>query len=176
MVPGINGEQHSENQQPEIAQFAQHRGYKITRTFTVDDSAWKNGTGGALYTAELKKLMDAAHRGEFRVLITWSLDRITRRGVEDALRLIRQLRERGCTLVSVREPWLNGSPEITDILVSFAAWAAQQESQRRSERIRAGVARRKAAGLPVGRVAGATDKHPRRRSGYVARWERARSA
>ena len=40
------------------------------------------------------------------------LDRITRKGAEDALRLIRQFRERGCTIVSIQEPWLNGSPEI----------------------------------------------------------------
>jgi len=49
---------------------------------------------------------------------------------------------------------------------------AQQESARRSERIRAGLERRRAAGKPVGRQPGATDKTQRKRSGYVARWER----
>lgn len=45
----------------------------------------------------------------------------------------------------------------------------------RSESIRAGLARRKAAGEPVGRQPGATDKQPRRRSGYIRRWERERA-
>jgi hypothetical protein len=45
------------------------------------------------------------------VLIVWSLDRIVRLGAEDALRIFRQFRERGCVLVSVKESWLNGSPE-----------------------------------------------------------------
>jgi len=54
------------------------------------------------------------------------------------------------------------------------AWVARMESQRRSERVRAGLARRRAQGLPVGRQPGAKDTRPRKRSGYVARWERAR--
>lgn len=60
------------------------------------------------------------------------------------------------------------------MLVAFAGWMAQQESARRSERIRAGLARRRAEGKPVGRQAGAADKKLRKRSGYVARWERER--
>ncbi len=58
--------------------------------------------------------------------------------------------------------------------MAFAGWMAQQESARRSERIRAGLERRRAEGKPVGRQAGATDKSQRRRSGYVARRERER--
>ncbi|HYS33901.1 MAG TPA: recombinase family protein [Streptosporangiaceae bacterium] len=110
-------------------------------------------------------------RALFSVLVVWALDRITREGAEGALRLIRQLRECGCTLVSGLEPWLTGSPEVQDVPVAFAGWLARQESDRRSERIRAGLARRKAEGKPVGRVQGAADRAPRRRSGYVAAWE-----
>jgi DNA invertase Pin-like site-specific DNA recombinase len=78
------------------------------------------------------------------------------------------------TVVSVKESWLTGAPEIQDVLVAFAGWMAQQESARRSERIRAGLARRKAQGKPVGRQPGAKDKGNRKRSGYLARWERER--
>ena len=108
---------------------------------------------------------------EVSVLIVWALDRITREGAEGALRLIRQLRERGCVLVSVQESWLNGSSEVQDILVAFAGWMAQQESARRSARIKAGLAKRKAEGKPVGRARGAGARKPRKRSGYVAAWE-----
>ncbi len=37
--------------------------------------------------------------------------------------------------------------------------------------MKAGLERRKAEGLPVGRQPGAMDKTPRRRSGYVAAYE-----
>lgn len=60
------------------------------------------------------------------------------------------------------------------MLVAFAGWMAQQESSRRSERIRAGLERRRAEGKPVGRQPGSTDNKPRRRSGYVASWESGR--
>jgi len=53
---------------------------------------------------------------------------------------------------------------------------AKMESDRRSERIKAGLARRHAEGKPVRRQPGAADKKPRKRSGYVARWERERTA
>ena len=106
------------------------------------------------------------------MLIVWALDRMTRDGAEGALRILRQFRERGCTVVSVQESWLNGSPEVQDILVAFAGWAAKQESDRKSARIKAGLARRRdVEGLPVGgRVPGARDKKPRRTTGCAAAW------
>jgi hypothetical protein len=56
-------------------------------------------------------------------------------------------------------------------LVAFAGWMAQQESKRRSDRIKTGLNRCRAQGKPVGRQPGAADKKPRKRAGYVASWE-----
>lgn len=50
------------------------------------------------------------------------------------------------------------------MLVAFTGWTAQQESQRRSDCIRAGLARRRAEGRHVGRQPGSTDKKPRKRA------------
>lgn len=168
------GHQDSDNQVPDVERFASHHGYAIAERYVVSDTAWKNG-GGAEYKRTLGRALDDAHAGKFGVLIVWALDRIVREGAEDALRIFRQFRQRGCIVVSVKESWLNGSPEVQDILIAFAGWMAEQESRRRSERIRAGLARRRAEGLPVGRQLGAADKKQRRRSGYVARWERERT-
>lgn len=167
-------EQHSGNQLPDIEQFAAHHGYRITETYALDDSAWNGGKDNGEYRAALQRALDDAWRGKFSVLIVWALDRLTRGGAEDALRLIRQFRERGCVILSIKESWLNGSAEVQDVLVAFAGWMAQQESDRRSARIKAGLARRKADELPIGRQPGAKDKTKRRRSGYVARYERER--
>jgi DNA invertase Pin-like site-specific DNA recombinase len=112
------------------------------------------------------------------VLIVWALDRLTRGGAEDTLRLIRQFRERGCIIVSIQETWLNGNPEIQEVLVAFAGWMAQQESARRSARIKAGLERCKAEGKPVGGAASkrGKDRKPRRRDGYLAAWEKRKAA
>jgi putative DNA-invertase from lambdoid prophage Rac len=172
------GHQDVGNQVPDVERFTAHHGYDVTATYTTSDSAYKNG-GGKDYKAALQQALDDAHAGKFRVLVVWALDRIVRdeeSGAEAALRIIRQFRQRGVQVVSVRESWLNGSPEVQDVLVAFAGWMAQMESRRKSERIRAGLARRAAEGKPVGRQPGAADKRPRKRSGYVARWERERAA
>jgi putative DNA-invertase from lambdoid prophage Rac len=165
------GHQDTDNQVPDVERFAAHHGHAITARYEVSESAWNGGKDGGEYKRTLKQALDDAHAGKFSVLIVWALDRITREGAEGALRIIRQFRERGCIVVSVKESWLNGAPEIQDVLVAFAGWMAQQESARRSERIKAGLERRRAEGKPVGRVVGARDKTRRKRAGYVASWE-----
>lgn len=168
------GHQDADNQQPDIERFVDHHGHRIVATYQVAESAWHGGKDGGTYRATLQQALDDAHQGRYTLLVVWALDRVTREGAEGALRIIRQFRDRGCAVVSVRESWLNGSPDVQDVLVAFAGWMAQQESARRSERIKAGLARRKAQGLPVGRQNGARDRKPRRRSGYVARWDAVR--
>ena len=81
-----------------------------------------------------------------------------------------QFADRGVTVWSLRESWTETSyPHVRELIAAIMAWVARMESERRSDRVRAGLARRKAAGLPVGRQPGAKDKARRRRSGYVAR-------
>ena len=165
------GHQTDENQVPDTEAFAAHHRYRVTARYQVSESAWNGGKDGGEYRATLQRALDDAWAGKFSILIIWALDRITREGAEGALRVIRQFRERGCTIVSVKESWLNGSSAVQDVLVAFAGWMAEQESRRRSERIKAGLDRRRAEGKPVGRQPGAADRKPRRRAGYVATWE-----
>jgi DNA invertase Pin-like site-specific DNA recombinase len=166
------GHQDTDNQVPDVEAFATHRAYELARTYQVSDSAWKNG-GGSEYKKLLEQALTDAHQGKFKVLIVWSLDRIVRAGAEDALRIFRQFHERGVIVLSVKEDWLNGSPEVQEILIAFAGWMARRESERRSERIKAGIARRQAQdpAFRPGRRTGSKDTKPRRRSGYVKAWE-----
>ena len=164
----------TDNQVPDLERFAKHHGYEIVERYEVSESAWNGGKQGGTYKATLQRALDEAWQGRFDVLVVWALDRITREGAEGALRILRRFRERGCTVVSVQESWLNGSPEVQDVLVAFAGWMAEQESRRRSERIKTGLARRKAAGLPVGGAVShrGKDRKPRRTDGYEQAWAR----
>ena len=58
--------------------------------------------------------------------------------------------------------------------MAFAGWMAEQESSRRSERIRAGLARRRAEGKPVGGAVSkrGKDRRPRKTEGYSKAWDR----
>jgi DNA invertase Pin-like site-specific DNA recombinase len=150
------------NQLPAMKDFAAHHGHVVKQVYRLQDaSAYKDEHRNLINLA----LADA-YRGEFKVLIVWAIDRISRGGIEDVFTLYRQFRERGVTLVSVQEPWLNGSDATVELLTAIAAWVAHQESVRRSERIKAGLAQRREKGLPVGgRVPGAKDRKPRQRRG-----------
>jgi DNA invertase Pin-like site-specific DNA recombinase len=165
--------QDAANQLPEIERFCAHHGYDVVERYEVSESAWNGGRDGGAYQQTLKRAQDDAWAGRFTFLIVWSLDRISRGGAEDVLRIVRTFRERRCSLVSIRESWLNGSPEIQDVLISFAGWMAQQESKRRSERIRAAITAKKLAGTWTGRGA---DHRKRRTSGYFAREQRRRES
>jgi DNA invertase Pin-like site-specific DNA recombinase len=174
-LPVSTGHQDSDNQVPDVERFAVQHGFTVAETYQLSEVAWNGGRDHGEYRATLQQAMDDAWQGKFSVLIIWALDRITREGAEGALHILRQFRERGCTVLSVQEPWLNGSPEVQDILVAFAGWAVRQESDRKSARIKAGLARRKAEGKPVGgRKPGSKDIRPRKTDGYVAAWERRR--
>ena len=159
---------------PDLERFADHHSYQIVQRFQLSESAWNGGKDGGEYQRALRTALDDAWQGKFSVLIVWALDRITREGAEGALRILRQFRERGCTVVSVKESWLTGSPEVQDVLVAFAGWMAEQESRRRSERIRAGLERRKSLGLPIGGAASRRGKDLKQRQtdGYRQAWAR----
>ncbi len=165
------GHQETDNQVPDVERFVTHHGYEVMCRYEVIESRWNGGKDGGEYRMTLKQALDDAHQGKFSVIVVWALDRITREGAEGALRVIRQFAQRGCKVLSVKESWLNAAPEVQDVLVAFAGWMAQQESKRRSDRIKTGLDRRRVVGKPVGRQPGAVDKKPRKRAGYVASWE-----
>jgi DNA invertase Pin-like site-specific DNA recombinase len=145
-------DQHTENQLAQLRAWAQARGLEVTDEFVTEDSAWQSGNGkGEQFDKARKALIDGARLGKYGVVLVWAIDRLSRKGIEDTLAIMRRLYSCGADIWSHQEGWLEtAEPHMRELLVSFMAWMAAQESARRSERIRAGLARRRAAGLPVG--------------------------
>jgi DNA invertase Pin-like site-specific DNA recombinase len=168
-------EQHAANQLDVLRAEAAKRGLDVVAEFVTEDSAWQasNGKGkGAEFDRQRRALLDGAHRGQYQVVLIWALDRLSRKGIADTGNVVRQLTAAGCEIWSHQESWMQTTdPHTRELIIAIMAWLAEMESARRSERIKAGLARRRAEGLPVGRQAGAADKRRRRRSGYVAAWE-----
>ncbi len=165
-------DQESANQLAELRSWAERRELEVAAEYVLDGaSAW---TGK--HREQLHQALDDARLGRYDVLLVWALDRLSREGIEATLSAMRKFAYRGVAVWSLRESWTETSdPHVRELITAIMAWVAQMESQRRSERTRAGLARRKAEGLPVGRQPGARDTRPRKRSGYVARWEREQS-
>ena len=166
--------QEVDNQLPDIERLCRHRSLTITRRYVLSDVSASNGA----HREMLARMLADAHSGHFNVLVVWAADRLSRGGIEELLRIIRELRERNVALISIKEPWLSGSDATTELLAAIAAWVAEQESKRRSERVKAGLARRRAQGKPIGGAVSkrGKDKRKRRTDGYVAAWQRRKAA
>lgn len=170
-------DQHTENQLDQLRAWAERRGLEVVQEFVTEDSAWqgsKPGNGkGAQFDKARNELINGARLGHYQVVLIWALDRLSRRGIEDTLATLRRLAECEADVWSLQEDWLRTSdPRMRELLVGFFGWMAQQESQRRSERIKAGLARRKAEGKQVGgRKPGSKDRRRRDTDGYSKAWE-----
>lgn len=158
-------EQNASNQLPAIEAYCAKHTLRIVQSYEEDATAWKNG-----HQRELKRLLEDAARRRFDVLVIWALNRLSREGPLAVLQLIHKLKSYGVRVISYQEPWLDSSPAMADVLIALLAWVAKYESDRRSERIKAGLARRKRNGGHLGRKPGAKDVKKRDRSGYYARW------
>jgi len=165
-------EQETANQYGELRHWAERKGFEITREYTFEVSA---SNGSVKHREMLNRAISDARLGHFEVMLVWALDRVSREGVEATLAILRRFAGHGAAVWSLKEPWTEtADPRMAELLASLYAWMAAEESRRRSERTRAGLERRRGDGKPVGRQPGAKDRVPRRRSGYVARWERQR--
>jgi putative DNA-invertase from lambdoid prophage Rac len=150
--------QSTENQIPVLEQWAQQRGFKIVKVYEEEESAWKAG-----HQRQLANLLKDARKRKFQVVLVWALDRLSREGALAILTLVQKLALHGVKVISYQESWTEAPGEMAELLYALTGWVARMESQRRSERTKAGLARIKAQGKRLGRPPGSKDKRKRRR-------------
>jgi len=141
------GKQDTENQAAQLRDFAQKQGWTITQEFTDVVS----GTKDERQRPQFKRMFDSASRREFDLVLFWALDRFSREGVLPTLHHLQRLDAYGVAWRSFTEQYLDSTGIFKDAVISIMATIAKQENIRRSERIRAGLARTKAAGTKLGR-------------------------
>jgi putative DNA-invertase from lambdoid prophage Rac len=159
--------QHPENQQPPLEAFVANRGWEITQRYEVQASAYKGD-----HQKLLSQVYQDAGLGKFQVLLVWALDRLDRGGALATLQIVDWLGKAGVQVISLQEPWTEVAGELRELLLALTGWVARMESQRRSERTKAGLARAVSQGKTLGRPKGSKDGKRRRRSGYYRRWAR----
>lgn len=160
------GEQDTENQNIALRELAQRRSLDIVEIYEEAESAWKAG-----HQREMARLLRDAQRGHFQVVLIWALDRLSREGALAILTLIHRLGRYGVKVLSYQEPWTEAPGELAEILYAIAGWAARMESQRLSERTKAGLVRAANRGRYPGRPKGSKDKKRRKkRSPKIPAW------
>lgn len=88
---------------------------------------------------------------KYDILLVWALDRLSRGGAAAILNLVDTFKASGVKVVSLQESWMEAPGAIGEILYSITGWVARMESERRSERTKAGLAR---AGPGAARIEG----------------------
>jgi len=84
------------------------------------------------------------------------------------LSLVQKLSTCEVKVLSYQESWTEAPGELAELPYALTGWVAKMESQRRSERTKAGLARVKAQGKRLGRPPGSKDRRKRKRRQWFA--------
>lgn len=159
-------EQDTANQIQALTAWAESKGYVIAKVYQEAESAWRDG-----HQRELARLRQDAARGRFDILLVWALDRLSREGPLKVLSLVQWFGAHGVKLMSYQEPWTWTDGPMTELLYSLTAWVAKYESERRSERTLAGLARARVQAKGKLMTRGPDKKKRKRRSPRAPIWE-----
>lgn len=162
-------EQTVKNQLSALEKWISDRGHELVEVYQEQESAWKSG-----HQKELARLMADCRNGrrKFDVLLVWALDRLSREGAATILNLVDTLKAHGVRVISYQESWTEAPGAIGEVLYAIAGWVARMESERRSERTKAGLVRAIKEGKGLGRPKGSKDKNKRKRTGYLLRYSK----
>ena len=141
------GKQDPLNQADQLRDFAKRQSWTITDDFTDVVSGSKSEKD----RPQFQKLMEAASRREFDLVLFWALDRFSREGVLPTLHHLQRLDSYGVAWRSYTEQYLDSTGAFKDAVISIMATIAKQENIRRSERIVAGLQRARRKGSRLGR-------------------------
>ncbi len=136
-------DQHPETQTLDLHRLAERRGFEITHEF-VDRIS-----GAKAKRPALDRLLAAAHRREFDVVMVWAADRLAR-SVRHFLEVLDTLNHLGIEFVSFRENLDTGGPLGRAVVVIVSA-VAELERNLIIERVRAGRRRARLEGRKLGR-------------------------
>jgi DNA invertase Pin-like site-specific DNA recombinase len=140
--------QDPENQLRQLRAWCASAGRDIVREYIDHESGWKGAKGRKQFAA----LFDDAHKRKFDCVLFWALDRFSREGMVPTIMHLQRLNACGVGFHSYTEAHLATDNELVrNILLALLASLAKVETQKISERTRAGMARARAQGKHIGR-------------------------
>jgi DNA invertase Pin-like site-specific DNA recombinase len=139
------GLQNPETQLRQLREFAATQNWEVTAEYIDHES------GSKADRPEFLRMMDAASKRQFDILLFWSVDRFSRKGIVPVLTNLKRLSGYGVRYRSYQEPFIDTIGEFGDLLAAFVAKIAELERKRIRARINAGLDRARAKGVKLGR-------------------------
>jgi DNA invertase Pin-like site-specific DNA recombinase len=139
-------EQTTENQRIDLMRVAEQRGWTITEVY--EDRA-VSGAKARNQRPAFQRMVNDAAKGRINMVAAWALDRLGR-SARDVINFISDLPDQGVSLYLHKEQ-LDSSTPVGKLVLTIMAGVAEMEHGRLGERIRAGIARRRAQGKSFGR-------------------------
>ena len=141
-------EQDEGNQLNDCEEFCKDKGFIVPKEaiYREQKSAWKKG----VERMQLGAMLDKARKGDYQHIVFWDFDRLYR-DREKIVETVRAYSAMGVKFHSVRQgfmeelhkvpaPW---NQIIYDLLLQVLGWTSEEESQRKSDRIKAKYQRKK---------------------------------
>ena len=140
--------QDCENQLRELRAYVER---KQADGWTLVEEFVDKASGSGKVRPAFGRMMEAASRNEFDLVLFWSLDRFSREGVLETFQHLQRLTSNGVGWWSYREEYLRSVGVFRDAVLAILAAVAKQERIRISERVQAGLSRARAQGKVLGR-------------------------
>lgn len=134
-----------ENQLPDIMRFIAAREHEVYKTYSDDMSAVKN-------RPQWNQMMSDAFEGQFKAILVWKLDRFARSMI-DLVVSIDKLAKWGVGFIAVTQGIdTTDNSAMARVFVHLLGLMAEFERSIISERVKAGMARKRAEGGVIGRA------------------------
>lgn len=147
-----DGRQHHDNQLDKLRDFAAKMEWTIAAEF-VDSVSGANPR-----RPQLEKMMQAAARRDFDIVLVFDLSRLTRLGPVDAFALVERLNNSKVEFWSLTEEHFRTTGPAGQMFIALAAYLATAERDTIRSRIYAGIDRARKAGKKLGRPAALIDR------------------
>ena len=132
--------QTTDNQLVQLQEACKLWGYEIVEIYQDEESGGK----GRKARKEFDRMLNESSGKKFDIVVFWALDRLTREGISKSIKYLSILEKNKVGFRSLQEPFLNAENELVrHILIACMSYMAQQERKRMSERVKAGLARKR---------------------------------
>ncbi len=136
------GGQDEANQVPDIERHCAAHGYSIERRYELNDKSASKGK----QQEKLDEMLLDMRDGTIKVLVCWHSDRVERRGPEELFRLLRQIKDAGGRIESIKEPFLGTEDLSREALTALNAVISHQYSVHLGEQVKLAHDRIRASG------------------------------